>query len=108
MSNMKPLTSEYRHQIEGRCKFFYSTRTRMTDWRNAAINMLPDDCLLEIFLFLCEVKPRRDAWWRRLVQVCRRWRNLVFGLQRHLDLRLRCTDKTPPRAMLDVWPALPI
>jgi hypothetical protein len=83
----------------------------MAYWCNVdqmMINTLPNDVLLEIFLFLCEVKPRRDRWWRMLVQVCQRWRNLVFGSPRVLDLQLRFTDRTPVKTMLDVWPAIPI
>jgi hypothetical protein len=42
------------------------------------------------------------------VHVCRKWRNVVFGSPRRLDLRLYCNAKTPVRKMLDVWPPLPI
>src|SRR6266403_514645 len=40
--------------------------------------------------------------------MCRRWRNIVFGSPRRLNLRLFCTPKTPARDTLDVWPALPL
>ena len=46
--------------------------------------------------------------WQPLVHVCRRWRNLVFGSPRRLDLQLYCTPGTPARDRLDVWPALPL
>jgi hypothetical protein len=46
--------------------------------------------------------------WQSLVHVCRRWRNLVFASPYHLNLRLYCTNKTPVRDTLDVWPALPL
>ncbi len=46
--------------------------------------------------------------WQSLVHVCRRWRSLVLGSPRRLNLRLYCTPKTPARDTLDVWPALPI
>ncbi len=46
--------------------------------------------------------------WQLLVHVCRRWRCLVFGSPRRLDLRLFCTPETPARDTLDVWPALPL
>src|SRR6266446_1564319 len=46
--------------------------------------------------------------WQRLVHVCRRWRNVVFGSPRRLNLRLVCTPKTPARDTLDIWPALPL
>ena len=32
----------------------------------------------------------------------------MFGSPSGLELQLVCTDKTPTRAMLDVWPALPL
>ena len=79
--------------------------------------MLPDDVLLEIFDFLVEeevVRPFRvniEAYieeWQTLVHVCRRWRSLVFKSPRRLNLRLFCSNRTPARDTLDVWPALPL
>ena len=46
--------------------------------------------------------------WETLVHVCRRWRNVVFGSPRRLNLRLVCTSSTPARESLDIWPALPL
>jgi len=46
--------------------------------------------------------------WQTLVHVCRRWRFLVFGSPRRLNLQLYCTLQTPVRDTLDVWPALPL
>ncbi len=75
------------------------------------IDVLPDDVLLEIFDFYTtyrfEGKAEIDAW-QSLVHVCRRWRNVVFGSPRRLNLRLYCTPATPTRDALDVWPALPL
>ena len=71
------------------------------------IDTLPDDVLLEIFEFYLDEAFSEDGW-HALVHVCQRWRNLVFGSPRRLDLQLRCTEKRPVREMLDVWPALPI
>src|SRR5260221_5208216 len=45
--------------------------------------------------------------WQLLVHVCRRWRSLVFGSPRRLNLRLFCTPETPAKDTLAVWPALP-
>ena len=82
-----------------------------------SIDMLPDDVLLEIFDFLVEeevVRPFRvniEAYieeWQTLVHVCRRWRSLVFESPRRLNLRLFCSNRTPARDTLDVWPALPL
>ena len=44
--------------------------------------------------------------WQLLVHVCRRWRSLVFGSPRRLNLRLFCTSETPIRDTLEIWPAL--
>ena len=72
---------------------------------------LSDDVLLEIFKFYTEIsRPnhvRRDAW-HVLVQVCRRWRHIVLASPHYLNLRLHCTNKTPVRKTLYVWPAVPI
>ena len=74
--------------------------TRMT------FDMLADDVLLEIFDFF--VKEQGMHKWVRLAHVCRRWRNVVFQSPHRLDLRLICTDKTPARNALDIWPPLPL
>jgi F-box-like len=71
------------------------------------IDILPDDVLLEIFHIYADSTMATEAW-QSLVHVCRRWRSLVFGSPRRLNLRLRCTPKTPARDTLDVWPALPL
>ncbi|KAH9073490.1 hypothetical protein EDB83DRAFT_76927 [Lactarius deliciosus] len=68
------------------------------------INTLPDNVLLEIF-DLC--REGHDAgwftftvaWdWHRLVHVCQRWRQLVFGSPRRLDIQLLCKHRTPHRS----------
>ena len=50
---------------------------------------------------------RIEAWYP-LVHVCRKWRKVVFGSPRRLNLRLYCRAGTPVRETLDVWPPLPI
>ena len=73
--------------------------------------MLPDDALLAIFDFCAYQHSGRKKdieAWQTLVHVCRRWRTVVFGSPRRLNLRLVCGAKTPARDMLDVWPALPL
>ena len=76
------------------------------------IDILPDDVLLEIFDFLVAefngFETENCKWWRTLVHVCRKWRNLIFGSPHRLNLRLVCSDRTRVREMLDVWPPLPI
>ncbi|KAI0286185.1 hypothetical protein BC826DRAFT_1109082 [Russula brevipes] len=76
------------------------------------IDKLPDDALLEIFVFYLDYDihgPYQDFdKWHTLVHVCQRWRNVVFASPRRLDLRLLCRKDRPVRAMPDIWPALPI
>jgi hypothetical protein len=76
-----------------------------------SIDMLPDIVLLEIFDFFTEpLKPVKEfiEEWQILVHMCRRWRSLVFGSPRRLNLRLFCSNETPARDTLDVWPPLPL
>jgi hypothetical protein len=68
--------------------------------------MLPDVALLGIFEFYMD--ERQIEEWHTLVHVCRKWRIIVFGSPRRLNLRLLCTAGTPTKEMLDVWPPLPI
>jgi F-box-like len=75
------------------------------------IGSLPDDVLLEIFDFYRVVTMNVfiGTWsWHKLVQVCRRWRCLVFASPLRLDLQLCCTPKSPVRELLGIWPALPL
>ena len=77
------------------------------------IDILPDEVLLEMFDFNMDmypfygIKTHAEAW-QTLVHVCRRWRSLVLGSPRRLNLRLYCTPSTPAKDNLDVWPALPL
>ena len=80
------------------------------DWYHVAqatMDMLPDVALLEIFDFYVDQGPWTTAWYT-LVHVCRKWRDVVFGSPRRLNLRLKCKASTPVRERLDVWPHLPI
>ena len=75
--------------------------------------MLPDDVLLEIFDIYAnknggQYYKKEIEVWQTLVHVCRRWRSVVFGSPRRLNLRLVCTSVTPARDTLDVWPPLPL
>ena len=75
------------------------------------IHILPDDILLEIFHFYKDDPSSfvHFTWrWNTLTQVCRRWRHVVFGSPRRLDLRLVCTSKTPTGRSLNIWPPFPI
>ena len=71
------------------------------------IDTLSDDALLYVFNFYVAQASEVEVW-HTLVHVCRRWRNIVFGSPRHLNLRILCTNKTPVREKLDIWPPVPI
>ena len=78
--------------------------------------MLSDDVFLEIFAFCVRafcVRASRNSFlhmreWQRLVQVCRRWRQIIYASPRYLDLHLYCSKGTPVRENLNLWPAFPI
>ena len=90
------------------------------------IDVLPDEVLLAIFdfsVFKYEILDSREfdeydierkiEWWQSLVRVCRRWRCLVFGSPRRLNLQLQLyyDYELPTRTVtrtLDVWPTLPL
>ena len=91
------------------------------DVGRVTIDMLPDVALLEIFD--CYVNQAREEEkpyynddqrsltihaWHTLVHVCRKWRTIVLGSPRRLDLRLFCKDTTPVKDTMAVWPPLPI
>ena len=42
----------------------------------------------------------RERWWYKLTQVCRRWRNVIYGSATYLGLCLVCTFGTPVKDML--------
>jgi hypothetical protein len=65
--------------------------------------MLPDVALLTVFGFYVDIQE-----WQTLVHVSRKWRNVVFGSPRRLNLQIICKSSTPVRETLDVWPPLPI
>jgi hypothetical protein len=70
--------------------------------------MLPEIALLEIFDFCVDERFVRVGAWYALVHVCRKWRNIIFGSPRRLNLRLFCGPITRVGEMLDIWPPLPI
>ena len=92
----------------------------VADWCDVGrvtVDMLPDVALLEIFD--CYVTQAREEgrdderWlqiqaWHTLVHVCQKWRTIVLGSPRRLDLQLFCKDTTPVEETLAVWPPLPI
>ena len=78
------------------------------------IDDLPDDVLLAIFDFYVvrfqdlDNTKRRIESWQPLVHVCRRWRFLVFGSPRRLNLQICYEPEKRARESMDVWPALPL
>ena len=74
------------------------------------IDKVSDDVLLCIFdSYRRENEERDSTWpWHELVNICKRWRKLVFGHAGHLNLQLVCKSKTDLKTALDIWPALPI
>ena len=80
------------------------------------IDVLPDNVLLEAFEFhlgkddVDEFDDDRNYdGWQTLVQVCRKWRCIVFASPRRLDLKLYCTrQRSINSKTLDIWPELPI
>ena len=96
---------------QSRCVFSRNNLSQMTTDKcgvgQGTIDILPDDALLCVFDFYIAQASGVEAW-HTLVHVCRRWRILVFGSPRRLNLRIACTDETPVKEKLDVWPALPI
>ena len=75
--------------------------------QQVAIEILPDEVLLDIFSFYVDEADKEDEW-HTLVHVCQRWRNLVFASPRRLHLTLVYSPRRPVGEMLDLWPALPI
>jgi hypothetical protein len=75
------------------------------------IDTLPDDVLLAIFDFCADEDQNSKKGieaWQSLVHVCQRWRGVVFGSPRRLNLRLVATNRTPVRDTLDSWPPVPL
>ncbi|KAI9512948.1 hypothetical protein F5148DRAFT_559847 [Russula earlei] len=96
---------------------------RLYKSHHAAIHILDDDSLLNIFHHcrpvLLDEEPdginilrvgkwARERWWYKLAHVCRRWRCLILSSLSHLGLRLVCTYGTPVADMLAHSPPLPL
>lgn len=71
------------------------------------IDTLSDDSLLYIYYLYADESFRKEGWCT-LVRVCQRWRTLVFGSPRYLNVQLLCTEGIQVKRMLDIFPALPI
>ena len=76
---------------------------------DTTIGMLPDNALLDIFDLCREDFRSTTVWeWHLLAHVCRRWRQIVFESPHRLNLQIHCTNRTPVREHLGIWPAFPI
>jgi F-box-like len=80
------------------------------------INAFPVEILLEIFDF-CREAAMKLVWdwpggwpgtWHKLLHVCRRWRYVVLSSPLRFDLYVDCSDSSPVKEMLGVWPPFPI
>ena len=65
---------------------------------------------MEIFHFyeVERIFPVPRHWWKPLIDVCRRWRNIIFASPHYLSLQIVCTERTPTRTSLGIWPPFPI
>lgn len=70
--------------------------------------VLLDEGIVDSLLILLGGEWVREHWWYRLAQVCRRWRNIIFGSASRLGLCLVCTHGTPVADMLAHSPPLPL
>ena len=73
--------------------------------------MLEDDSLLRIFSYYRlndEENWNLRLQWRKLANVCQRWRYLVFDSRSHLDMCLLLTNDSPPIDILRHLPSLPV
>jgi hypothetical protein len=76
----------------------------VSESQQVTIGALPDNVLIEIFDFYQVFVED----WEKLVHVCQRWRYLIFDSPIRLNLRLFCTEKSPVKNLLDVWPPFPL
>ena len=93
-----------------------------TDEGRSTIARLTDNALLEIFYFYQDfyridptffdpsyrgpVMPLHK--WRRLMHVCRRWRQIIFESPCRLNLQILCTRGIRFKKSLGIWPDFPI
>ena len=70
------------------------------------INSIPDTVLLEIFAFRLS-SANHTVTWQRLVKVCQRWQEIIYGSPRYLDLHYDCSNEKPFKN-LSRWPEFPL
>ena len=82
--------------------------------RTTTIDILSDDVLLEIFDSYRKIPVHvfiflQVVWsWRSLAHVCRRWRQIILESPHRLNLQILCTEKSPVKKDLRIWPILPL
>ncbi|KAI0247873.1 hypothetical protein BJV78DRAFT_1355289 [Lactifluus subvellereus] len=96
-----------KHIARHRKEFFNEQGRNLISFQRVTIGSLPDNVLLDIFDFYLGMSYP-FARWCRLVQVCRRWRYVVFASPCRLGLAFLCKTTTPVREILDVWPPMQI
>jgi hypothetical protein len=73
---------------------------------------LPDGVLQDIFAFCLSNRDWHPIGhmkeWQRLVHVCQRWRQIIYGSPSYFDLQLHCSAQTPFRGNLSHWPEFPL
>ena len=78
------------------------------------VNNLSDNILREVFAFCLSNHSPHDSWhmviWQRLVQVCQRWQQIIYGSPKYLDLHLYCSPaaREPFRKHHSHWPDFPL
>ncbi|KAI9508071.1 hypothetical protein F5148DRAFT_1368020 [Russula earlei] len=82
------------------------TTTNQSISGRITVNTLPDDVLVDIFYFYVNDWDIGTSGWHALVHVCQRWRYIVLGSPRRLNLRL--VYRGIMSEMQDIWPALPV
>ncbi|KAH9020971.1 hypothetical protein EDB84DRAFT_549949 [Lactarius hengduanensis] len=112
-----PGTGTSSTMTHGPCKSLKIEMAR-TDESNrhvATIDILPDDIFLEIFA-ICLSNPYEHPaghmrLWQRLVHVCQRWRQIIYGSPRNFDLHLYCSNCSNGTSFgegLSLWPEFPL
>ncbi|KAI9513399.1 hypothetical protein F5148DRAFT_3576 [Russula earlei] len=90
----------------------YGQTSRGNNFQHRAIDVLPEDTLLEIFDFYrldAIDNSRGRPWkWHRLAHVCRKWRHVVSVSPLRLGLKIYCKSRVPIKPILDLWPTLPL
>jgi hypothetical protein len=79
--------------------------------RKTAIEMLPEEILLDIFdLYRLDAVKRSGGrlWkWHCLAHVCKKWRHVISTSPHRLDLQILCEYGALVESIMDAWPTLP-